>query len=77
MDRDADKQHNDADTTQAPATYYGTARMQQMSGGTTSDSQPTPPDADGAYGAARIAQLHGVGSNPAPRETQQNDDAAE
>ncbi len=60
MDKQAtDQPAGDAGT--APATTaYGTARMQQMSGGTTpraADNDAT----DGAYGASRIAQMHGVG----------------
>lgn len=72
------EQHEkEPDTTQAQAPYYGTARMQQMSGGTTADSEPTAPDADGPYGAARIAQLHGVGSDTTPATPLQDDNATE
>ena len=74
MAEQADEQKNDQAATQAPATYYGTARMQQMSGGTTSDSAPPAGDANSAYGAARIAQMHGVGSDPAAEPAPSTDE---
>ncbi len=74
MEQQTGEQQTDQGETQAPATYYGTARMQQMSGGTTSDSPPASPDANSAYGAARIAQMHGVGSDPAADVAPQSDD---
>jgi hypothetical protein len=76
MDRDAENKQIDADKTKAAETYYGTARLQQMSGGTTSSEQPAAPDSDGSYGAARIAQLQGIGSDPTPSSTGQDNDAS-
>ena len=74
MEQQAGEQQTDQAATQAPATYYGTARMQQMSGGTTSDGPPASPDADSVYGAARIAQMHGIGSDPVAEIVPPSDD---
>lgn len=76
MDHEMEAQSVDDGATQAPATHYGAARMQQLSGGTTPAAAPPTSDAEGPYGATRIAQLHGIGSDPVPSDSVRSDDAA-
>ena len=75
MDDHQSEHPADNDQVQTPATHYGATRMQQMSGGTTT-APFTETDTAGPFGVARIAQLHGIGSDTEADVVRQDDHAA-